>query len=490
MNDGSFGILKALFENSNCVLWYTSGCRADNPHANMIRGFGRSLLWELPDLRIQFLDLEDSDLSDMDATKIAHEALQFCLSIVMQDKGMLKNVLWSIEPEIVRRQNRTLIPRIKPNEQQNKRFNSKRRKISAEIDPRQTCIELCHDAQGFSLNQRHSLNIFDSAKEDLVNVDSSSISALRLNSECSGFLVFGQHLQSEEWVLGFSRTNASKVHIEAGLRTPVRSADVSGTFLSQVTALIVHERILSQARPGSTLLIHGPDRSLARLIEKACEVGHLRCLFTTTDNSKVTGTSWKLLHPFSRSMSLKQFVPLDTSVFVDLSTDHTEKQMGLALRNLLPQGCKKYDSSLFLAESSFALHHQEYQASLKMLLERAIQAVEADKVSRVSTHLFSINEISKIPPQDLPPVAVMTWNTAEEPTCTAIIRPFDSESLFRSDRTYWLIGLTGDLGLSLCKYMHDKGAKNIVLSSRSPNVDARWLAEMRTHGAVVTIVAW
>jgi acyl transferase domain-containing protein len=69
-----------------------------------------------------------------------------------------------------------------------------------------------------------------------------------------------------------------------------------------------------------------------------------------------------------------------------------------------------------------------------------------------------------------------------------LIQPIDHGELFQSDRTYWLVGLTGDLGLSLCQWMITKGARHIILSSRSPKVDSAWLAHFRSSGATVKVL--
>ncbi|GAA85768.1 hypothetical protein AKAW_03882 [Aspergillus luchuensis IFO 4308] len=52
-------------------------------------------------------------------------------------------------------------------------------------------------------------------------------------------------------------------------------------------------------------------------------------------------------------------------------------------------------------------------------------------------------------------------------------------------KTYLLVGMTGDLGRSVCQWMVSKGARTVVLGSRSPNIDAQWILEMERLGAQV-----
>ena len=69
------------------------------------------------------------------------------------------------------------------------------------------------------------------------------------------------------------------------------------------------------------------------------------------------------------------------------------------------------------------------------------------------------------------------------------VQPVDTYDLFSRTKTYWLVGLTGSLGLSLCEWMIKHGAKYVVLSSRNPKIDPRWEQDMAAYGAVVKILA-
>ncbi|RYP65279.1 hypothetical protein DL771_008391 [Monosporascus sp. 5C6A] len=55
---------------------------------------------------------------------------------------------------------------------------------------------------------------------------------------------------------------------------------------------------------------------------------------------------------------------------------------------------------------------------------------------------------------------VVSW-PPEPSTVPVQVEPIDTRIKFRNDRTYWLVGLTGGLGLSLCEWMAKQGARNI-----------------------------
>ncbi|KAH8701329.1 hypothetical protein GQ44DRAFT_785142 [Phaeosphaeriaceae sp. PMI808] len=418
MDHDEFESLKTVFENSFCVIWYTSGSRADNPHANMIRGFGRSLMWELPELRVPFLDLETLD---PDPTTIAHRTLQFCLENKMQDAGTLKSSLWSIEPEIVLQQQKTLIPRIKPNHEMNARYNSKRRNILAKTDPRQDCLVIRYSPSGYTLEQSHSIN------------KCISTTTLRLDSGISAFLVFGRVASSGEWVFGLSQINASKVVLKAEFITKVGGTQITETEFSHLLTAIILQRILIRTISGATLLIHGSDDRLAQK--------QVKCLLTTTDTSKAANPSWKTN---SYCTCFEEIPPT-------------------GLRNPL----------------------------IKQLLNQGLSIARDVRINGntvVPSNPIKITELSKVS-TSYDPSTTISWEISEGQICNAVVRSFDSERLFHSDKTYWLVGLTGDLGLSLCAYMHEKGAKHIVISSRNPKVDGNWLAEIKSRGANLKIVS-
>lgn len=82
---------------------------------------------------------------------------------------------------------------------------------------------------------------------------------------------------------------------------------------------------------------------------------------------------------------------------------------------------------------------------------------------------------------------VMNWRGLER----AMVRmsPVEDEVTFKSDRTYLLVGLTRELGQSLCHWMVKRGARYIVVTSRKPNVAQTWIDYMASYGALVKTIA-
>ncbi|KAI3396960.1 hypothetical protein diail_11360 [Diaporthe ilicicola] len=69
------------------------------------------------------------------------------------------------------------------------------------------------------------------------------------------------------------------------------------------------------------------------------------------------------------------------------------------------------------------------------------------------------------------------------------ISTVDSQVTFKSDKTYVLFGLTSDLAQSVCDWMASHGARNIVLTSRNPKVDATWIELLGKSGVRLEVFA-
>ncbi len=88
-------------------------------------------------------------------------------------------------------------------------------------------------------------------------------------------------------------------------------------------------------------------------------------------------------------------------------------------------------------------------------------------------------DIPIVPVQDVSRhSAISTSLCVVDWTATAVqaaLRPIDAGTIFRSDGTYLLVGMSGDIGQSLGTWMVAHGARYIVLSSRRPNVHPQYI---------------
>ncbi|GIC92267.1 putative PKS-like enzyme [Aspergillus udagawae] len=70
-----------------------------------------------------------------------------------------------------------------------------------------------------------------------------------------------------------------------------------------------------------------------------------------------------------------------------------------------------------------------------------------------------------------------------------LVRPIDPSGLFSPDKTYVLIGLSGQIGQSITRWIVGSGGRHIVITSRNPDKDGLWIKELEKQGANVVIKA-
>ena len=85
-------------------------------------------------------------------------------------------------------------------------------------------------------------------------------------------------------------------------------------------------------------------------------------------------------------------------------------------------------------------------------------------------------------------VAVLNWSAGP----AVPLRTYPAEDIvrFRSDKTYLLIGLAGQLGISMCDWMAQRGARHIVITSRNPKVNKAWLDNIQADGVQIRVESW
>jgi hybrid polyketide synthase/nonribosomal peptide synthetase ACE1 len=117
-----------------------------------------------------------------------------------------------------------------------------------------------------------------------------------------------------------------------------------------------------------------------------------------------------------------------------------------------------------------------------------------DKNSLPSIYVHNPSTVTVVTPMELVesktvPSGLCVVDWAATAKVDAQIQPADVLVRFKHDKTYWLVGLTGGLGLSLCRWMVDRGARYVVMTSRNPSIDLSWLASLQDLGATVKIFA-
>ena len=485
MTPERFQGFKNLFSQERTVMWITRGRRADVPESNMTYGFLRSQLWEVPDLHLQFLDLESS--LSRSAHVIAEKFIRFSNLVSLEKAGRLGNILWSLEPEFVFKEDHFLVPRLKHWEEANDRMNSSRRQISKQTFANDTNLLFRSIDSGRVLEERELAPMLQSQKSSHLDVmlEYSLTSAIQTLSGHS-YLVVGKSALDQHLVVALTDSLASRIRapIAHVLFLPNAQRDTTQILLILAHQLIV-ECLLSKVNSGDSIWIHEPGELMSGLLGTACH--HKGIMVTYTSSKAEPESPFIFVHSYATEHDIRKLMPSDVSLFVDLSARGLET-LGARIASVLPNICEVESAETLFTKEPRRFSRQATKSASKMLskaYEHALGYMKAHKPSP-EANIVGLAEASGTDALE-ERFAMIDWSTS--PPVTIPVQPIDATYLFSEDKTYWLVGLTGSLGLSLCEWMIQHGAKNIVLSSRNPKIDKRWLNHVKSLDAVVRVLS-
>ncbi|KAL4795761.1 putative hybrid NRPS/PKS enzyme [Aspergillus venezuelensis] len=454
--------LQAMIERSKNVIWVTRGQRECAPSARMSLGYIRCIVKEMRHVRVQCLDFSLAD--DLDADRVAEAMLQLAVASKWEEMGSLGDLLWSVEAEIAYDGPRQLIPRARLNKTLNDRYNSSRRSISFNACLDSETVELTYQDGIPVLNHIQplvSLPVTGVRQEEVVlRTLFSSLSAVRVGSHGYLYLVVGETVPSGERVLAFSTTLCSRLNINRSYVCPCPQLEQEpGKQLAVVLSHLLAQATLSQMAAGSRLLVVDPSQTLAHALVTAASAQGIEVAILSSDRATY---------------------PSEVSV-TEIHTHVTKRQ----LWPLLPGRVSRL---LTCSPASWIPWVKECLSGITSVesLETLTSACATMNGLKARDHVAGLLQECVLERRnDIGPESVIDWGTSSN--VPALLQPADSRPLFRSDRTYWLVGLTGALGLSLCQWMVRCGAKYIAISSRRPQVDPEWVSDLAKKGASINI---
>ncbi|KAI3109622.1 hypothetical protein CBS147333_5269 [Penicillium roqueforti] len=473
--------LKLIYERSAYLLWVTEDSRAGNIHQNQSLGFGRSMTVEMPHVQSQFLDL-DSVSSSGAALIIARAILRFIGVNISDNPERANRLLWSTEQELAVIRDKEFIPRILLNNAQNLRYNASRRAIAEEVDLRSKIVTVKGNAGAYVVEHGSE---YDSPAtppgSKRISVEASSLKAVRLLSGNDLYLVAGTVVATGEKVFGFAARNSSVVDIPSSWTIP--SDDSPTKLLPFAAAHAVARSIVSSAHSHTALIVIEPEKVVSSALAFHASQRGLRIIFLTSDGNHMQ-PSWIVVHPHTHVRSLQQLLPNEPVMVLDMRPGAEGSSLTLKLRSAL------HSSSAFERLANFC--SDTVRSSEEHIPTETIQMIATERHHDAATMRQA--EQVFIPLQDISSLSLnqsafsfIDWTSTS--TVSSLIRRVDHYPFLRNDRTYWLVGLTGSLGLSLCQWLIWQGAMNVVLTSRNPNIDPTILQELRTSGARVEVYA-
>lgn len=212
--------------------------------------------------------------------------------------------------------------------------------------------------------------------------------------------------------------------------------------------------------------------------------------FSTSDVSvKKLSSSIVFCHERSSSRALARILPTNLSVVANF--DNTPNGVFSRIEPLLPQGITQEFMGTLCRSSPLLSKGFEVDAVTQVFTVARVVATEVMLV--LATHFVESYEktniigIGQLSGRDVraDELGIFDWTQAYE--LSGRVSSASSQVRLPANKTYLLVGMSGDLGQSVSHWMITRGARNIVLTSRTPKINSQRIDEMARFGARVRV---
>lgn len=257
------------------------------------------------------------------------------------------------------------------------------------------------------------------------------------------------------------------------------SACNGGQLLIWLNVEIQADSILRSLRNGSTALLIQPDPLLVQVLEQRAAEKTLKLFYAVTSPAisipAESEARWIILNKSLPQRTMKTLLPPNVSSVISCD----DGNYGELISSSLPPGT--WSTALGPLVHS---HVSSVDFDVQSVLERTLSHKSGlpQSVYHTITPLDAVSGTEAMATN-----AIVDWEA--EPHLPVHLTSVDSAMRFDTNKTYVLFGLTSDLGLSLCDWMVSHGAGNIVLTSRHPQVDQRWLNQKKESGVRIEVIS-
>lgn len=446
--------LQQLLSMARNVLWVTAGRLADEPYANMMVGAGRAIRSELPELQMQSLDFEEKSAVDV-VTIVQHLVRMVACS---QPTFSQENILWVNEPEVrVNGRKQLLVPRLVPDVDANRCLNAERRQVTTQAGASDVVTVAYTGQRPYLVSQERHMG----TRKDLIEVEVKLSVALHVPGDHPCFLCFGLLSDRKTAVFAISECNTSLLCTtldEIFLPKPTIQCDAGRLVLVGLALIVTHVDTTSHG----TILLHDPPPELATLILQTAPVPARQIICVSPSAERRSPAGWLNIHPLAQIGTVRQSLPPDTSMLWQFSNVDCKN-----IVSCLPMRCRTSRFSLVAVSRRRELLAASLELALRVTIAPRPVTIGLRDVDKflVSEKLLSV---------------VLSWERLG-PVQT-IVRPPRLETVLSPYKTYLLVGMTGDLGQSLCRSMTSSGALHIVIASRTATDEIGWIQGLRLEG--------
>lgn len=392
--------LQGLFSQAKNILYLTRGCRQGAPYSTAMVGLGRTMLFEYPDLKLQFLDI--ASFADADPRCIAETLLRLVAA-----ESLDPIYLWTAEPEVAFEGSRILIPRLVENKMLNEKLNSKRRSITHQVSTKKRQIVLAKDQeQNHSLQSGKSIEALLRCSNDDIVVDTfySLAQPLSLAEGQGLYICLGKQRGTEDVLIVLSSVAASTVVTPAiWCRKIAETATSSQQELLRLVAMhFVSQRLLRTLPRGSNIIFHEPKEDFAAVFSEQAAEQKVSVKFTTTNSQYKTKQGWLWIHPLESRTAIASSLPSDANVLASFSNDESSTRLSRLIGSCMPPSrLNLTDPTGLQKQLSFAESERECVAhELAVLFERAcsraMRGIPNPLSAAIGAHLVGTKSVTEL----------------------------------------------------------------------------------------------
>ncbi|PYH28554.1 polyketide synthase [Aspergillus neoniger CBS 115656] len=481
--------LQALFGTAKKILWTATGYPGEQPYQAMTKGLLRTLSSENSHALLQHLTI--SDLDAIDTSILATTLMRLVHTDVYSDYSLAdctENPEWELRLE----NGIMMIPRVLPSRTMNRRLFSNRGFSSMDhVEPHSVPVNVIPEKASLTLVSLPQRALADQNSNQqsrdilFIQVHYATLSAIHVQS--AGFLhiVLGREQKTRKRVIALSVNHGSVVSTPASwcLTAPSwLSEEHDAAFLHEVATAMVARHLVNTTPANTVLLVDEAATSLQQAVAVMASAKGIKVRFIKSTEVSRRSPTTIIIPPRSSSRAISRLLPDGVSVFTTfrLQTDSTLAR----IKSLLPPAVATYGLHTFYGNSSVSNLEGKGDSCADILATSCLFAEQQGG---------SQNTVATITPGD-----IQSYSLSSDPSIIVnwlhsgpvLAYPLPASSLVNLNayKTYLLVGMTGDLGRSVCQWMITRGARCLVLTSRSPSVDPRWLEEMSALGARVIVM--
>lgn len=472
--------LRTLWRRAGSILWVTQNCLDLNPYSSMILGLSRAMRFEYPNISLQMFDL---DVIATGTSQLLSDALLRLESLTSKRGTETESkILFSLEPELQYKDNELLIPRIYPYKAANNRFNTYRRTVYENIDTEGSDISLVPQGPSYQLVKRSPLRRTSTSATDSYRSFKVARSVLQMvNVAHAGFFMLSSGLDTATGKPLIALSKSTDSYCSAPANWTINTASLlSAERLAFVASYLIAESVLSHYPSCGTVVVHDADPLVRHALTTEAAKIPVEIVYT----SSVDHGQSIFVHTKSSKRLVKKILPTDIALFVNLGRSEAGVSTGKLIASIIATSVPVLNSrDLFGSECSTTMMTQV------SAIDQAFRHAWRSSATTGGSHdlqvpLVKLQQLETCQIMEQP-LSVLSW---QGDVATASLEAIDTGNIFRGDGTYFMVGLSGQLGQAIAQWMVGHGARHIVLTSRNPKVDPKYIQNLQSVGASVKII--